>query len=84
MRNFPEVKEVSKSERIELAKEFVYIGKKYGITIKVCAEGNELEPYGVDCKGCMTTEVFEKAIDSPPYCSAEERCQIGMWMYYGM
>lgn len=67
LRNFPEVKEVKKAERIELAKEFVRIGKQYGMTIKSCAEGIELEPYGVDCSGCMTVPVFEKAID----CSLE-------------
>lgn len=67
LRNFPEVREVKREERIELAKAFVQIGKKYNITIKACAEGSELALYGVDCSGCMTTEVFEKAID----CSLE-------------
>lgn len=32
-------------------------------TIKACAEGTELASYGVDCGGCMTVDVFEKAID---------------------
>ncbi len=63
LRNFPEVKEVKRSERIELVKEFVRIGNKYGMVIKSCAEGMELESYGVDCSGCMTVSVFEKAID---------------------
>jgi len=63
LRNFPEVKTVKKEDRIAIGKEFVRIGKKYGITIKTCAEGEELEPYGADCSGCMTTAVFEKAID---------------------
>ena len=62
LRNFPEVKEVKRAERIELGKEFVRIGKQYGMKIKSCAEGLELEPYGVDCSGCMTVPVFEKAI----------------------
>ncbi len=61
-RNFPEVREVSKNDRIYLGQQFVAIGKKYGITIKACAEGDELAPYGVDCKGCMTVETFEKAL----------------------
>lgn len=61
-RNFPEVREVTFSERIQLAKEFVQIGKKYGMEIRSCAEGEELRPYGVNCSGCMTVETFEKAI----------------------
>lgn len=63
LRNFPEAREVAKDIRIELAKEFVRIGKKYNMIIKSCAEGTELEEFGVDNSGCMTTAVFEKAID---------------------
>lgn len=63
MRNFPEVKEVKREDRLEIAKEFVRIGKKYDIHIKSCAEGNELDDFGVDCSGCMTVDVYEKAID---------------------
>lgn len=65
LRNFPEVKEVKKTDRITLAKEFVRIGKQYGITIKSCAEGTELQLYGVDCSGCMTASVFEQAAGCP-------------------
>lgn len=63
LRNFPEVQTVKRDDRITIAKEFVRIGKQYGITIKSCAEGAELEAYGVDCEGCMTVATFEKAID---------------------
>ena len=63
VRNFPEVKQVTKNERIALVKEFVRIGSKYDMTIKACAEGTELEPYGVDCGGCMTVSMYEQAID---------------------
>lgn len=62
VRNFPEVKAVEKEDRLVIGKEFVRIGNKYGITIKTCAEGNELAPLGVDCSGCMTVPVYEKAI----------------------
>lgn len=61
-RNFPQVREVSVQERIQIGKSFVAIGKRYGITIKGCAEGTELAAYGVDCTGCMTKETFEKAM----------------------
>lgn len=62
LRNFPEVKSVSKEDRLRLGKEFVRIGARYGLNVKACAEGRELEPYGVDCDGCMTVELFEQAI----------------------
>lgn len=65
LRNFPEVREVKKDQRIALAKEFVRIGKQYGMTIKSCAEGTELVLYGVDCSGCMTASVFEQAVGCP-------------------
>lgn len=61
-RNFPEARTVKPNERIEIGKAFAEIGKKYGITIKGCAEGQELAPYGVDCTGCQTRDTFEKAI----------------------
>ena len=61
-RNFPEAAEVGKEERITIGKAFAEIGKEYGITIRACAEGTELEPNGVDCGGCMTVGTFEKAL----------------------
>ncbi|MCM1175608.1 MAG: DUF1848 domain-containing protein [Blautia sp.] len=61
-RNFPEVRAVSKADRIRLGREFIRIGAKYGMTIRPCAEGNELEPYGADCAGCMTVKIFETAL----------------------
>ena len=63
-RNFPQAREVTQSERIELGRKFAEIGKRYGITVKACAEGTELAPYGVDCSGCMTQQTFEAAIGS--------------------
>lgn len=60
--NFPGINEVSKEERCEIAKEFVHIGKKYNIQIKTCVEGQELSKYGVDCSGCMTKPIIERAI----------------------
>jgi hypothetical protein len=62
IRNFPQVRAVSQNERITIGKAFSEIGQRYGITIKACAEGNDLAPYGVDCYGCMTQETFETAI----------------------
>ncbi|MBE5896518.1 MAG: DUF1848 domain-containing protein [Lachnospiraceae bacterium] len=61
-RNFPEAREVYHSDRLTLGKAFIDIAKKYDITIRPCAEGNDLEPYGADCSGCMTVKTFETAL----------------------
>ena len=63
-RNFSQARTVTPQERIAIGKAFAEIGKRYGITIKTCAEGNDLASYGVDCNGCMTQETFEAAIGS--------------------
>lgn len=62
MRNFPQVRTVTSQERAAIGKTFAEIGNRYSITVKACAEGNDLAQYGVDCNGCMTKETFEQAI----------------------
>lgn len=62
IKNFPQARMVSREERLIIGKAFSNIGRKYGITIKTCAEGNELEPFGIDCSGCLTQSVYEKAL----------------------
>lgn len=61
-RNCPEWKVVSGPDRIRIGKAFAEIGKRYGIRIKSCAEGTDLEPFGIDTTGCMTVAVYEQAI----------------------
>ncbi len=61
-RNFPEAVRVSKSERLYLGEEMVHIAEKYDMTIRPCAEGEELAQFGADCSGCMTLSTFENAI----------------------
>lgn len=61
-RNFPGVKEVTREECSIMGSEFVRIGKKYNIQIKTCVEGQELSKFGVDCSGCVTKPVIERAI----------------------
>jgi hypothetical protein len=61
-RNFPGVRAVSGSDRQTIGREFVRIGREYGMTIRPCAEGNDLAEYGADCSGCMTVQTFEQAI----------------------
>ena len=62
-RNFPNAKEVTQDERLKIGEEFAKIGGKYNIKVKTCAEGTELERFGIDSSGCMTKEVIEKAIN---------------------
>lgn len=61
-RNFPQVREVTSYQRTQIGKAFAEIGRRYGITVKTCAEGTDLAKYGIDCAGCMTKETFEQAI----------------------
>jgi hypothetical protein len=61
-RNFPNAKEVSQKQRISLGKELIKIANNYGMTIRPCAEGNDLAIYGADCSGCMTVNTFETAL----------------------
>lgn len=61
-RNFPNAREVSKADRITIGKAFIRIADRYGMTIRPCAEGNELAAYGADCSGCMTVNTFETAL----------------------
>ncbi len=61
-RNFPEAREVTKEERLFLGKAFIKIADSHGMTLRPCAEGDELAPYGADCSGCMKISDYEKAI----------------------
>jgi hypothetical protein len=60
--NFSEVREVTKDERMAIGRTFSAIGSKYGIRIKTCCEGTELEQFGIDISGCMTKSVIERAV----------------------
>lgn len=64
-RNFPQVKSVPHTERETLGKAFIEIGRKYGMTIRPCAEGTALARYGANCSGCMTQKTFEAALHRP-------------------
>lgn len=89
-RNFPEAREVSKEDRAVIGQEFVRIGKRYGMEIKGCGEGRELEAYGVNCGGCMTLETYEMAIGAKLHgpkqksrarsaCACHLSCDIGQY-----
>ena len=88
-RNFPEAREVHLSVRTDLGKAFAEIGQRYGITVKACAEGNLLAPYGVDCTGCMTIPMYEAALqarlnapkrrETTRACACHLTCDIGAY-----
>lgn len=61
-RKFPLAREVPKKDRIIIGKAFIDIATEYGMTIRPCAEGDELADYGADCSGCMTVDTFETAL----------------------
>ncbi len=61
-RNFPEAREVAKDERLSLGKELIGVAAAHGMTVKPCAEGDELAAFGADCGGCMRLSDYEKAI----------------------
>lgn len=61
-RNFPEVREVFKKDRLTIGKAFIEIARRHDIIIRPCAEGNDLQAYGADCSGCMTVKTFETAL----------------------
>ena len=77
-RNFPEAREVSKDERLMLGREMVRIADAHGMTVKPCAEGDELSIYGADCSGCMKISDYEAAIgkrlNAPKRKGAREAC----------
>ena len=60
--NFPEAREVSKEQRLALGREIIKIAASHGMTVKPCAEGDELAAFGADCGGCMRISDYEKAI----------------------
>jgi len=61
-RNFPEVREVCEKDRMTLCRTFVEIGRRYGMAIKTCAEGNGLAACGADVEGCLTAGTWERII----------------------
>ena len=88
-RNFPEVREVPFEDRISIGRELIDIAASHNMTIKPCAEGDELSKYGADCSGCMKISDYEKAINKhliPPKlkgaraeCACYLSCDVGAY-----
>ena len=77
-RNFPEVRSVDREDRLMLGRAMVEIAKTHDMTVRPCAEGDELDEFGADCSGCMTIPVYEQAIgrhlNVPAHAPARKMC----------
>lgn len=63
-RNAPNINPPTKEEQIEMAKAFRKIGKENDMVIHACCEKTYLSQYGLQCNGCMSQEIVEKAINN--------------------
>ena len=63
-RNAPDIKTPTKEEQMEIAKAFSKIGKENEMVIHACCEKTYLSQYGLQCNGCMSQEIVEKAINN--------------------
>ena len=61
-RNFPEARKVMKEDRLVLGREMAAIAADCGMTLRPCGEGEELAVFGADCRGCITTALYEQAV----------------------
>nr|WP_320026252.1 DUF1848 domain-containing protein [uncultured Acetobacterium sp.] len=61
-RNFRDVQAVTTAERSQIGQAFAALARQNQMTLRSCSEGIDLAPYGVDCSGCMTQAVLERAI----------------------
>ena len=89
-RNFPEIRPVSREDRLLLGREMTNIARSRGMTLRPCAEGDELAPFGADCSGCMSIPVYEEALgcrlkpprivtNRPGQCACHLTCDIGAY-----
>jgi DNA repair photolyase len=63
-RNAPDLRPPSKEESINIGKAFSKIAKENNMTVHSCCEKTYLAEFGVDCSGCMSQKIIEKAIDT--------------------
>lgn len=77
-RNFPEARSVSREDRLTLGKAMAEIAHQQGMTLRPCAEGDELARFGADCGGCMTVAMYEQALHQrlrvPRHAPARKEC----------
>lgn len=61
-RNHPEIIDCDDSLKIIIAKEFLKIANKHHMELRLCSKEKWLSSYGIDVKGCMRLEDYERAI----------------------
>lgn len=61
-KNASYIRPVKKEEQLFLGKTMIEIASQNGMTVRPCGEGNFLSEFGADCNGCMTKEIYERAI----------------------
>lgn len=77
--NFPESREVTHAECMELGAYIVETARAYGMTVYPCGGGRaELAQFGADVGGCMTPRIYEQALgrrlNFPHYVRQRKEC----------
>jgi hypothetical protein len=77
-RNFPEAAEVALADRVELAGRLAQIAAAHSMTVRLCPPDDRLATTGVANAGCMTLDLYERAIgsklDPPAFKPARDAC----------
>lgn len=60
--NMPELQPISDDNKILLVKGLGAIAKQYGLYLQTCAAKDDYLQFGVHHSGCMTTEIFSRAL----------------------
>ncbi len=60
--NMPELQPISNDNKLLLAKGLGAIAKQYGLYLQTCAAKDDYLQFGVHHSGCMTTEIFSRAL----------------------
>ena len=60
--NMPGLRPVSEADKLTLARGLGAIAKRHGLWLQTCATRENYEQFGIHTSGCMTTEIFSKAL----------------------
>lgn len=63
-KNHPEINDTDDETKIEIAKAFLDIAKKYNMDLRLCSKEKWLASYGVDIDGCMRVKDYENSINT--------------------
>ena len=63
-KNHPEINDTDDETKIEIAKAFLDIAKKYNMNLRLCSKEKWLASYGVDIDGCMRVKDYENSINT--------------------